>query len=348
MGFRFRKSIKLGSGFKINLSKSGIGYSWGIKGFRLTKTAKGKSRATASIPGTGISFSTETGTKKKNVYNPVENSLKTEDLDYSNYGEIENIDTNFSKNLLTKEYKAFLSSINKRRLFDYVLLSLAIAFLIIPPAELVCLILFLVSRLCFRINLDYEFSDDCFEKYNSYLEQWKKVAKSRFVWNVTKTASVLNLKKLGNSNSAVKRKRTWISFRSPWWIKVNVKFPVLNLINQRIILLPDKVLVIKIGTGAIPIQKVDFDIYAVGYMEPQKIFLNDAELVKKQWVYTNKNGEPDKRYKNNIQLPVYKYGMIKATSESGLNFEIMISKESVLDDFDKSLKAYLATFKNEG
>ena len=59
MGFRFRKSIKLGGGFKINFSKSGIGYSWGVKGFRLTKTARGSSRATASIPGTGISYSTE-------------------------------------------------------------------------------------------------------------------------------------------------------------------------------------------------------------------------------------------------------------------------------------------------
>lgn len=40
MGFRFRKSINLGKGFRINLSKSGIGYSVGGKGFRLTKKAK--------------------------------------------------------------------------------------------------------------------------------------------------------------------------------------------------------------------------------------------------------------------------------------------------------------------
>ena len=32
MGFRFRKSINLGGGFRVNLSKSGIGYSWGTKG----------------------------------------------------------------------------------------------------------------------------------------------------------------------------------------------------------------------------------------------------------------------------------------------------------------------------
>lgn len=30
MGFRYRKSINLGREFRINLSKSGIGYSWGV------------------------------------------------------------------------------------------------------------------------------------------------------------------------------------------------------------------------------------------------------------------------------------------------------------------------------
>ena len=37
MGLRFRKSINLGGGFRINLSKSGVGYSWGAKGYRVTK-----------------------------------------------------------------------------------------------------------------------------------------------------------------------------------------------------------------------------------------------------------------------------------------------------------------------
>lgn len=44
MGFRMRKSINLGGGFKINLSKSGIGYSWGVPGYRITRTAKGTTR----------------------------------------------------------------------------------------------------------------------------------------------------------------------------------------------------------------------------------------------------------------------------------------------------------------
>lgn len=64
MGFRFRKSISLGP-FRLNFSKSGVGYSFGGKGFRVAKTATGRTRTTASIPGTGVSYVKETGSKRK-------------------------------------------------------------------------------------------------------------------------------------------------------------------------------------------------------------------------------------------------------------------------------------------
>ena len=55
MGFRYRRSVKLG-GLRINFSKSGIGYSYGVKGLRYTKTAKGKDR---------VSYVAESSGKKK-------------------------------------------------------------------------------------------------------------------------------------------------------------------------------------------------------------------------------------------------------------------------------------------
>ena len=55
MGFRYRKSISAGP-LRVNLSKSGVGFSAGVKGFRATKKTNGGYRTTASIPGTGISY----------------------------------------------------------------------------------------------------------------------------------------------------------------------------------------------------------------------------------------------------------------------------------------------------
>lgn len=61
MGIKFRKSINLGGGTKLNLSKSGVGISTGVKGFRVSKNTSGRSRVTASLPGTGLSYTKEYG-----------------------------------------------------------------------------------------------------------------------------------------------------------------------------------------------------------------------------------------------------------------------------------------------
>jgi hypothetical protein len=55
MGFYYRKSISLGP-FRVNVSKSGVGYSVGAPGFRRGISASGKKYTTFSIPGTGIGY----------------------------------------------------------------------------------------------------------------------------------------------------------------------------------------------------------------------------------------------------------------------------------------------------
>ena len=63
MGFRFRKSVNLG-GVRFTASKSGVSTSIGGKGFRVTKHANGKISSTASIPGTGISYTSNLSSSK--------------------------------------------------------------------------------------------------------------------------------------------------------------------------------------------------------------------------------------------------------------------------------------------
>lgn len=64
MALSIRKQIKMGP-VNVNLSKSGIGWSIGGKGFRRTYAASGKVKNTVSIPGTGVSYSTTGGKKPK-------------------------------------------------------------------------------------------------------------------------------------------------------------------------------------------------------------------------------------------------------------------------------------------
>lgn len=53
MGWNFRRSLNLGP-LRLNASKSGIGYSVGVRGFRVGKDAKDREYTATSIPGIGI------------------------------------------------------------------------------------------------------------------------------------------------------------------------------------------------------------------------------------------------------------------------------------------------------
>lgn len=60
MGWNFRKSLNLGGGFRLNLSKGGIGASGGVRGFRIGVGPRGK-RLQVSLPGTGIVYRRDQG-----------------------------------------------------------------------------------------------------------------------------------------------------------------------------------------------------------------------------------------------------------------------------------------------
>lgn len=60
MGFYYRKSVGLGP-FRVNISKSGVGYSVGGRGFRTGVSARGRRYTTFGIPGTGLGYRTTKG-----------------------------------------------------------------------------------------------------------------------------------------------------------------------------------------------------------------------------------------------------------------------------------------------
>ncbi len=62
MGLRFRKSIKIAPGVKVNFNKKSVGVSVGTKGAHVTVNSKGRKTTTVGIPGSGLSY-----TKSKQI-----------------------------------------------------------------------------------------------------------------------------------------------------------------------------------------------------------------------------------------------------------------------------------------
>ena len=62
----------------------------------------------------------------------------------------------------------------------------------------------------------------------------------------------------------------------------------------------------------------------------------DAKVVRQTWLKVNKNGTPDKRFKNNRQVPVCEYGMVLVKSNTGLHIELMCSNSETVSEMRSS------------
>ena len=66
MGFRFRKSIKIFSGIRLNLSKSGVSTSVGVPGATVN-IGQHAARETLGMPGSGISYRSTVATDQQHA-----------------------------------------------------------------------------------------------------------------------------------------------------------------------------------------------------------------------------------------------------------------------------------------
>ena len=62
MSLRFRRSVSLGGGLRLNLSKSGLGISGGVRGARMGIGPRG-ARMAVGAPGTGLYYEKRHGLK---------------------------------------------------------------------------------------------------------------------------------------------------------------------------------------------------------------------------------------------------------------------------------------------
>lgn len=86
MGFKFRKSIKIAPGVKLNINKNSVGISAGTRGARVSVNSKGRATTTVGIPGSGISYSRTTNLGGNNHQNNQRSSNEPLNFTGSNNG----------------------------------------------------------------------------------------------------------------------------------------------------------------------------------------------------------------------------------------------------------------------
>lgn len=353
MGFRYRNSINLGGGFKINLSKSGIGYSWGTKGFRVTKTARGTTRRTYSIPGTGISYVDETGSRNRNR-NSQRNNRSIPQRSRQQYQPQPQQQINAPvRNIESAEISQFkaaeegtisdalertirLNWIGNLLLFGLVLTFVHPALVLVP---IVGIILKIAAHTAGRVNLEYSFDAEKQDEHTRRIDAWQLLVEGDKEWQVLSEQFNSNTKVNAGAGRNLKRVECKIKKGHPYYIRTNVDTIEIRLHNKEsLIILPDKVFFVrKRKVGMIDYSDFRISVSSVRFVERDGV-PKDAQVVGQTWQYVNRNGTPDQRFKNNKQIPVCLYGQVFLRSSSGLNVELQISNIQNARDFEELIR----------
>lgn len=328
LGFRYHKSINLGGGFRINLSKSGIGYSWGTKGYRVTHTANGRTRRTTSIPGTGISYVQDNGKSKKHpiANHRVPRSITPEQTN-TDLHEIESADVS---NFQSIEYEKLLKNLSqKQKVKNVTNIFFAVSFLFIwsPPVWLALLLATIVFKIVKgkRINLEYTLDKESQQEYDSMRNAWEHLFQSKKVWQVVSFGYVSDSKRNAGVGRNINRAVLFLRKNAIYPIRSNIPVLSISLRRQKLWLLPDHLLVMqKSKFGILDYKFLNLSCEPTDFVE-DGVLPKDAEVVRYTWQYVNKDGSPDKRYANNRKYAVCKYGDIHITSQNGLNIELQCS-----------------------
>jgi len=329
--------IAVGGGFRINLSKSGIGYSWGVKGYRVTKTANGRTRTTASIPGTGISYVHETGknrTGSRQGTNPAYQQ-PVPSIDNNHY-DTQNIVNNVATEMVSEGLEDMLASASKALKLNKLsnvglwitgIFGFGVPILFLFFAGFLALKIYVKTK--GSIDLDYTIDDDQQTLVDERMKPMIKITECAKVWRIMQTSKVIDRKYASGASNTVNRTACKATTKAPFPFKANLQVAAFKAGKETLLFLPDKLFIIQGSKiGALNYSDITSNAHTTRFIESEGV-PRDSQIVGQTWKYVNKSGGPDRRFKDNRQLPICLYGELELSSTSGLNTVIMFSNPNV-------------------
>lgn len=356
MGFYIRKSLSVGP-FRFNLSKSGVGLSVGVRGFRIGASPRGnyvhvgrhgiyyratlpKSRPKAD-PGRTPGYSEHDAPPLlEGTHEPlqdIESSAASQIVDSTSQELLKEIREKRAKlRLAPSAYWITLGLLGAGVLNRWPTWSLAAIAL---AGGALALIARRRDALAKTVILFYELDPEMEREFEAFHRSATDLAACQGKWHIGASGRVHDRKYHAGATSLVRRRTTSITRSSPPFLASNVDIIAIDVGSQMIYFLPDKLLVYdSTGVGAVAYRHLEVSALPTKFVE-EDIPARDAHVVEHTWRFVNKNGTPDRRFKNNTQIPVCLYGEIHFSSQTGLNEVIQVSKAKAATDFAKAIES---------
>ncbi|MGL6406671.1 hypothetical protein ACSZM7_11330 [Aeromonas veronii] len=144
-------------------------------------------------------------------------------------------------------------------------------------------------------------------------------------WHLEAQGQVIDNKYHAGASHLVRRNKIGLSVSNPPYVRTNIQTPSIPVGKQTLYFFPDKVLVFeKDCVGAVSYENLNIQIQEAKFIEDNGV-PSDTTVIDHTWKYVNKKGGPDKRFKDNKQIPVVLYEEIHFSSDTGLNERIQLS-----------------------
>lgn len=306
---------------RLNLSKSGIGVSTGVRGARISTGPRG----------TYITLGTH-GIYYRQKLSPAPSPTPHVKMP-TNQSELEfhEIATASADALMDSSASDLLKEMNKtyRKIsWSKVTLYTGICAFFIGLAQPVILLiswlliisalpLFFVDKKRKKIRLYYDFEDNKSSLYETILVGLQALKGCSSVWKIDAAAMTTDRKRHAGASTILKRTQVRVVQKVPF-IESNVQIQGIKVGKQVVCFAPDHVFVFeKRKVGAVSYHDLQVNVSSTRFIEEGRI-PKDGRQVDSTWRYVNKNGTPDKRFSNNKQLPVMRYGELTLTSSTGM------------------------------
>ena len=338
MGFYVRKSVKAGP-FRFNLSKSGVGVSAGVPGFRVGTGPRGNY---VSVGRHGTHYRTALGAPRSpsGSRSPVMPPQPADFLpsnvlmeDVTGATAVSLMPTTGDDVVAQLNTAARRSSLGWPAAITVLVIGLLagrwwwLAWLLGAPLSWW---LFLQDRARRTVVLFYDVDDRPAEWFGNLVDAWPRMTQTKRVWRMVASGRIETTyqhKTNAGASDLVSREPVAASSIGPKHLATNVAVPTLVAGRMSLHFLPDRLLV-REGKTYTDVAYVRLRAWASSqrFIERPGPLPSDAQQVDRTWQYVNVKGGPDRRFKNNPVLPVMLYGELGLTSPDGLSWLIQTSR----------------------
>lgn len=366
MSLKFRKRIRVFPGFTLNLSKSGMSATLGVRGCSVNIGKNGRYLNTG-IPGTGLY-------DRKKIDNPNNNIIPEQNPEIPNNNNytLETEIKSYNPELLTSDSMASLkksildaekvkkemfeewqqanSSKNSTLFFLIILHFIIIGFFLKGLKQKYREKKLFADDLKkdyenFSLELDFNFDQETLNDYITIRKYFDEMSKSNKIWDITSYRETDRYHERTVATKTITRQPVQFYHQTLDFIKTSYDAMVLGNANGgNLYIYPGFVIVKESSStdfGIIDLKNISFIYSDSSFIEDETV-PSDSKNLGYTWKYCNKNGSPDRRYSNNYQIPIQQYGEIAISSSEGLNEEFMISNSDATNLFTTNLYNFIA------